>query len=168
MAWSAGQKITAALLNAMTSAAASPVAVGTIARAKRITDTGALAVETGVLRLDDVPMYAGRYYAVGSPALRVDNTVSTDRGIVRLRCTIDGSTPTTSSTIYKRAETNDSDTHAVWLLYAPSSNLAFSVLLTANRTAGGGTVTVRASDENGLDLVVKDLGLAPADTGTVI
>ena len=146
---------------------------GIIARGNRVTNSTGTTTEVGVLRLDDIPMYAGRTYRIWTSPLWLDTSVANDVVAVNLRYTTDGSTPSTSSTIMTAAEAvlpNASFPNSVGISidYSPSTDTLFSVLLTVTRASGTGTVLITGSATNPIDVVIEDIGLDPTDTGTDI
>lgn len=142
-----------------------------IGRAERTTSTGTTTTaETGALRLDDISIYAGRAYLVASSGLIHDSSVAGDGMAARFRITTDGSTPTTSSTLFGGTLMNATSSSAqaidsISRYYVPSSNETLSVILTFVRAAGTGNVNLTASTGFPIDIVIIDLGPAPTDTG---
>lgn len=152
-----GMRLTPARLNSLPK--------GEIARASRsgnvtLNTTG----ETGILRLDDVPVKAGRVYAIRAPRLRYDATTATDRGKFHLRINTAG-VATTSSTVRARSEGDETDSLSIEYFHRPSTNETLSVLLSILKVTGTGTWAAMGSDEGGIDLVIEDQGEAATDTG---
>jgi hypothetical protein len=148
-----------------------------VARGRRSTATGNLTTtETGVLRLDNVPVFDSRAYAILSANLNVDASVANDIGECRYRvaqATGTGTTATTSSTqIGRWRSTIDDATNSnvlPWVaFYYPSADGYLSVLLSAFRASGSGNIVVFANNVEPIDLVVLDLGPDPGDTGVVL
>jgi hypothetical protein len=156
-----------ASIEATLTAAVTPLPLGVIARGRRGSDNTSITTEQGILRLDDVPIVAGRLYRV-SAQFSVNN--QTVRVIPNLRYTTDGSTPSTSSTLLEEAVFNSTavsttgGTARVVGYYTPGSNQTFSVLLTAQ--SSGVAVTVFGANDEHCDLVIEDCGVDPGDTGS--
>lgn len=153
----------------------SPLPLGVLARAQRTTaSSGSTGTEVGVLRLDDVPIYAGRLYRIFTGNLNIDTSVADDIAHCRLRITTDGSTPSTSSTQLGGGMRDDMASAsagpiiAITHLYAPSADETLSVLLTVNRIAGTGTIVIYGDATTTIDLAIEDVGLDPGDTGVDI
>ncbi len=150
-----------------------------VARGRRSTVTGNITTtETGVLRLDNVPVRAGRAYLITTNNLNLDTTVSNDIAAARLRAvqaTGTGTTASTSSTLAGQWRNTIDDSvysnlgvaQAFWL---PSSDGFLSVLLSAVRINGSGNIVMYANSVSGelIDMAVLDLGTDPGDTGVVI
>lgn len=147
----------------------SPLPLGVLARARRETSSTTTTTEVGVLRLDDVLVYLGRSYRVSWAALG-DSSVANDVIQANARYTTDGSTPTTSSTIMQL--TTDLQVNASTsvslngeVVYTPTADETLSVLLSAQRTAGTGSVGLIGSATFPIQLVVEDVGPDVTDTG---
>lgn len=148
----------------------SPFSLGILARGKRTTNSTTTTTEVGVLRLDDVPIQAGRTYLIYTSTLLADSSVANDGVEGLLRYTTDGSTPTTSSTIL--AQTVDVQTNAaqstdvaVIASYTPAADETLSVLLTVARTTGTGNVGLLGAATTPIELFIEDKGLDVTDTG---
>ncbi len=166
MPFLSGQTLTASALNLATRKV--------IARGNRQTTGGSnTGTETGVSRLDDIPLAGGRVYKISTGSVNFDTGVADDEIFCRFRVTTDGSTPTTSSTAIGGGRiTADDATHSpivpIEAYYAPGSDETFSVLLTCQRVNGSGTVSLFSDSTLPIDLVIEDLGEDPGDTGTDI
>jgi len=168
----AGQKARASDMNDLIDKD-SVLPLGIIARGNRTTTSTTTTTEVGVLRLDDVPMYAGRTYKIWTSPLWLDTSVAADVAAAYLRYTTDGSTPTTSSTIMDAAQAplanaSFQNTVTINVQYSPSVDTLFSVLLTVVRVNGTGNISIISSATAPIDLVIEDIGLDPTDTGTDI
>lgn len=145
--------------------------IGVVARGRRTVNTSVItSTETGVLRIDSVPVFAGRAYLVILPAINVGSTVSSDVFTVSIRVSTSGAA-TTSSTRLSRLQDVDPGTDPIYPLAAyffPSADGTASFLMSVVRTSGTGNVAVFCSATDYLDMVVADAGFAPADTGVVI
>lgn len=153
-------------------AESSPLPLGVIARARRISNSSATSgtTELGVLRLDSVPVYAGRLYGIGTNSLLVDGSVANDVARLFLRANSAG-TATTSSTqlaIGQALVGNVSFPEGLFVetVYAPSVDETLSILLSVGRQTGTGSFVVLGGATVPINLVVADLGLDPGDTGT--
>lgn len=162
----AGQRLTAAVI-----AAGFPN--GVVARGRRTTPTGNVTTtETGVLRLDGIPVKAGRGYEITTSDMNMDTSVSNDLATARIRINTAGTAITSSTQIVQMRNTIDDATNSnvipLQCYYFPTSDATLSVLLTVQRVAGTGNIIIFCSGTEILDLVVRDMGIAPADSGVVI
>jgi Chitobiase/beta-hexosaminidase C-terminal domain len=101
------------------------------------------------------------------------STAANDFVFAKIRYTVDGSTPTTGSTVLGTVQAPTGASQSIvpmTLKYIPGSDLTFTPLLTVGRSAGSGncSLAVGASVSPEIDLMVIAAGLAPADTGTDI
>lgn len=163
----------AADLNALTDRGSSVLPQGVIKRGRRTTSTGNITTtETGVLRVDSIPVYAGRLYRISTSNMNMDTSVDNDVARAAFRYSTSGSA-TTSSTLgnYMRCtidNASQSNVLNLTMFYVPSADGTLSVLLTLLRQAGTGNIIMFCSSTDILDLVVEDVGLDPGDTGVVI
>jgi hypothetical protein len=145
-----------------------------IARGRRTSSPTQITAETGVLRIDDVPITGGRLYWIGTGPVGLDVAVAGDTVRISLRYTTNGATPTTASTLLTFAQADVADAGAstslpVGAFYAPPADQTLSVLLTHSRSAGaGGVVGAVAGTDFPIDLYIVDCGVDPGDTGTDI
>lgn len=146
---------------------------GIIARGRRSSATGNITTtETGVLRLDNVPVVSGRAYKVVTNGINMDTDTSNDVGTVRFRVNTAG-TATTSSTLinsFRNTIDNNSQSNvisAIGMFIAGATGNA-SILLSLIRQAGSGNLIIFCDATNYLDMWVEDMGVAPSDTGVVI
>lgn len=148
--------------------------LGTVARGRRTTATGTVTTtETGVLRLDSVPLIGGHQYEICTSNINVDTSVANDVGTVRMRIDVTGASAGIASTqIAQIRQTQDSaaDSNIVPMqaFYHPASDETLSVVITLIRAAGTGNLIVFCSSVDILDMQVIDHGVAPSDTGVVI
>lgn len=152
-----------------------PNSLGVIARGNRTSDKTYSGTEVGVLRLDDIPLLAGRAYAITTSSLRLQLATAGNTALTQLRYTTDGSTPDpTASTILQAADVNadsafmPANNATLTGYYFPVSDTTFSVVLTLSRSGGAGNITMSGSATRPIDLMIIDLGPAPSDTGTDI
>jgi hypothetical protein len=148
-----------------------------VSRGRRTTATGNITTtETGVLRLDDVAVRSGWAYEIFTNNINLDTSVANDIAAARLRVAFSaspGTSATTSSTqIQQMRNTIDDATNSNIIpmnaLYLPGSTGYLSVLLSAIRVAGSGNIVVFASGTDTLELMVRELGEDPGDSGVVI
>jgi hypothetical protein len=146
-----------------------------IARGRRTSNTGAVSAVTGVLRLDDIPLAAGRSYRIMTNGVPIDGTVTTDMFRMEIRYTADGSTPTAASTTLPGAwargnigNTTDGPIANITADYAPAGAETLSLILCIARSQGTGTMQVLADPSFPVDMWVEDMGEDPGDTGTDI
>lgn len=164
--FTAGQKLTAAFM-------ATAYPTGVIARGRRTTATGSVTTtETGVLRLDSVPLLAGRAYEISTSGINLDTSVANDIATARIRISTSGAATIASTQIAQMRNTIDdaanSNVIPLQTYYFPGVDTTLSVLLSIVRVAGTGNIIVFCSGTEILDLIVTDLGVAPTDTGVVI
>lgn len=168
-----GDEIVVGDVNDLLDDEVSPLPQGIIARGRRTTSTGNVTTtETGALRVDNIPVYAGRVYRISTSNINMDTSVDNDAARAAIRYTTSG-TATTSSTLgnYMRCtidSASQSNVHNLIMYYAPSADGTLSILLTLLRQAGTGNIIFFCSGTDIMDLVVEDLGIDPGDTGTVI
>ena len=148
--------------------------LGTIARGRRTTATSTVTTtETGVLRLDSVPLVGGHAYKIAMSDINMDTSVANDVGVVRFRIDTTGAAATTTSTQIQQMRNTidnatDSNVIPMQAFYHPASDETLSVLFSLQRTSGTGNLIVFCSSVDILDMHIIDLGVAPADTGVVI
>lgn len=145
---------------------------GVLARGRRTSATGTITTtETLVIRLDNIPVKAGRLYRISTSNINMDTTVANDIGTCRIRISTAGSATTASTQIANIRQTIDDATNSnivnLDTFYAPASDATLSVLLSAIRQAGSGNLVVFCSGTDILDLVVTDYGPDPGDTGVL-
>jgi hypothetical protein len=151
--------------------------VRVVARGRRTTATGNITTtETGVLRIDNIPVFDVKGYRILTSNLNLDASVANDIADARIRVVqspTTGTAATISSTqiCHMRTTIDDialSNVLPVSGYYWPSSDGYLSVLLTCQRVAGTGNIVVFCSSTELLDMVVEELGADPGDTGVVI
>lgn len=173
MAFFAGQKLRASELQDLIDKD-SPLPLGLTARGNRTTSSTTTTTEVGVLRIDDVPMYAGRAYKIWTSPLVLDTSVNADIARGALRHTTDGSTPTTSSTLMDAggqggmASAANGETRIIQIVYVPAADELFSVLLTVSRIAGTGNISIVGAAGFHINVYIEDIGQDPGDTGVDI
>jgi hypothetical protein len=147
-----------------------------VARGRRNTSTGNVTTtETGVLRIDNIPVIAGGSYRISTSNMNLDGSVDNDVGTARIRVATGafGTTATIASTLigYLR-NTIDSAANSNVLnlqaFYFPSSDTYLSVLLSIIRQGGSGNIIIFGSASDLLDLTVEYSGADPGDTGVII
>lgn len=169
----AGAPVLASDINILTDAQDSPLPLGEIKRGRRTTATGNITTtETGVLRVDSIPVYGGRAYRITTSNINLDTSIDDDVAAARIRISTSGNATTSSTQIGELRNTIDdasqSNKDVLNCMYYPSSDGTLSVLLSAIRMAGTGNIVVFCSGTEILDLVITDEALAPSDTGVVI
>jgi hypothetical protein len=162
-----GQELLASTLN-------SAYPKGIVYRAKRSATKTGITTEVGVVRLDSITITSGRAYRITTGGMGLNSSVSEQAQIVaRLRVDTTGAAATTSSTALGFDAVNTlagsgSGAGEVEFHYYASSSVTMSVLLTVVRSAGAGTITCTGPDAAGAEIVVEDLGLTVAASGTDI
>lgn len=168
-----GDIIFAADINALTDRDNGVLPQGVIKRGRRSTATGNVTTtETGVLRVDSIPVYAGRLYKITTNGINIDTSVDNDVASVRIRASTSGSATITSTLLGTLRCTIDSATQSNILpdaaFYIASADGTLSVLLSLIRVTGTGNIVVFCDATNYLDMVIEDMGIDPGDTGVVI
>lgn len=148
-----------------------------VKRGRRTTATGNITTtETGVLRVDDIPVRNGWGYRILTSNINLDTSVGNDIASVRLRVAFSASTgtaATTSSTLINQLRNTIDDATNSNVLplsgnYFATADGYISVLLSAIRQAGTGNIVVFCSSTEILDLVIEEMGEDPGDSGVVI
>lgn len=148
--------------------------VGVVARGRRTTTTGAITTtELGVLRVDNIPVVAGRLYKIAVGGVNMDASANAnDIATCRIRVSTIGAATITSTQIGQIRNTIDDPTTSnilagnFWFPAAASGTL--SVLLSCARITGTDNITVFCSGTDILDMVVSCEGTDPGDSGVVI
>lgn len=147
-----------------------------IARGRRVTDSTSTnsTTEVSVLRMDDIPLKAGENYSIKYQGTW-DTTTATAEGMrAVIRYTIDGSTPTTSSTVLpgSGAEVKLTDAGVFTTFhsetdYTPSTDETFSCLVTIRHVTGT-VATILEADASVFhtQIWIDCMGDDPGDTGT--
>lgn len=145
-----------------------------VRRGNRTSTTGNIVgTETGVLRVDSIPITNGRLYMAMITSMGINSSGSTDSAIIRLRGNTSG-TATTSSAEFgvlrdpRAIPSGSSDpltSFSAFYFAATTGNL--SVLLTAQRIGSTDNITI-SGGTGGLNLVFLDCGEDPGDTGVDI
>lgn len=148
---------------------------GVIARADRTTSSSTTTTEVGVLRLDNIPIKAGRFYKVCVAGIILNSTVAGDLLEARIRGNTAGVATTGSTQFGSMADSSHSASGSqkvqpVQAMYPiPGGDVTLSVLLSIARVTGTGTVGIPVTaPQYNIDMWVEDLGIAPSDTGTDI
>jgi len=145
-----------------------------IARARRTTSTaGVTTTETGVLRIDNIPMKAGRLYQISTGPINMDGSVDNDIGKVGIRLSTSGAATTASTLIGYMRQTTDSAAQSnvvnVNAWYLSPTDATVSIILTLVRQTGTGSFIIFCSASGDiLDFVVQYAGVDPGDTGVVL
>lgn len=137
--------------------------------------TGVGGTETGVLRIDGIPIRNGYHYEFVSPQVNVNLSAgdATAIGTVRLRFSTSGNATIASGQMpyggfYRTSQpTSNANTNIFNMVgeYHASADGTLSVILTVIRTAGTSTVGVFASAANPCSLFVYERSLFPATSG---
>jgi hypothetical protein len=148
-----------------------------VSRGRRVTNSAAITTtETGLLRVDNIPVFDAKCYRILTSNLNVDAATANDVADVKLRAVqavTPGTSASTSSTqigsvrnvMDDIAFSNKNPLSAYWF---PSADGYLSVLLSLVRSAGAGNLVAICSSTEPWDLVIEELGTDPGDTGVVI
>lgn len=162
MTFTAGQKVRASQLNEQ----------GVIvARARRIVNTAGSAAAFGILRLDDIPILAGRAYELQATGGIFPNAANLHCDMF-LRHTTDGSTPGVASPalMQESMELNRNGFvygYKIRYIHVPPADQTLSLLITAIQTVGG-SIAAYAAANWPTEITIIDLGGDPGDTGVDI
>jgi hypothetical protein len=173
-----GAAVKAAITDLDTRAAALETnAQSIIARARRITaKTGITTTETPVLRLDNIPVRAGRIYQINTSGVNIDGSVANDIGSLIMRIAYSatvGTLATIASAQFGQVRSvaddpTNSNLVPLNAFYIATADGYISILLSAIRVAGSGTIQIYAAGNEILDFVVQFGGTDPGDTGVVL
>jgi hypothetical protein len=149
---------------------------GIIAYGNRASNSSGTISEIGVLRLDNIPIVNGRMYEIVTGPLVLLSNVGNDCVAAKLHVNTAGTATTSSGTTAGQflqknvtgSETAFPSSECLSAIYNPGVTGSLSVLLSVARTVGTGTVSINAGFGSGLEMWVKDLGLAVSDTGVDI
>ena len=146
-----------------------------IGRARRITSstTSSSTTLVPVLRLDDIPLTAGRQYTIVSSALALDGSVAADSITIVMTYTVDGSTPTIASPTFPgsnvqivQSNVSIPEYRSIITTYIPAADETLSLLLCVFRGSGSGVVGILADGTTRIcEFRVLDQGEDPGDTG---
>lgn len=148
-----------------------------VARGRRTTTSAiATTTEIGVLRLDNIPVFDSKAYAITTSSINIDTSVANDIGDARIRVAQNptpGTVATTASTQIGHVRNTIDDAAASNVIpanafYFPTADGYLSVLLSLFRQAGTGNIIIFCSATELLDLVVWEMGLDPGDTGVIL
>lgn len=139
---------------------------GVIARYARATNKGTFTTtETGIVRIDDVAMLAGRAYSIRYPRIRASSSVAADR--IKWHCRINSAgLAVVGSTLIARSEGIAGDSMHLEVIRYPAVDENLSIWLGCLRVAGTGNITALGADEGGLEVLVEDLGVSVGFNGT--
>ncbi|MFI6759356.1 hypothetical protein ACIBF5_09470 [Micromonospora sp. NPDC050417] len=133
------------------------------------------AADLGVLRLDNIPMVGGRQYRIWTSPLPLDSTVTNDEIRARIRISTAGAATIANNAVpgatvhTRQTDANVSEDKAMSVTYRPTGDQTVSLLLCVGRIAGTGNVSLNNSDdEETVQLVVEDIGLAQEQSGITI
>lgn len=150
--------------------------LGVIARGLRITSSSGTTTEVGVLRIDDIPIFEGRLYRVAMATSCIYNsTAANDLMEGRFYYSLTGAAVVGTNlfgtlSIETRTASGAQYTDGTMaLLPSPvavgDGTGTLSVLFAILRTAGAGTISMPASANYPIHMVVEDMGVDPGDTG---
>lgn len=147
---------------------------GAIKRGNRTTSSSTTTTETGVLRIDSIPILNGRFYKVCTSGLILNSTVAADLIEIRIRGNTGGVATTGSTQFGSLADSSYSASasqkvQSVQSIWVGVADVTLSVLLSVARVSGTGTVGIPVTaPQYNIDMWVEDLGPDPTDTGTDI
>lgn len=132
-----------------------------------------ITTETGFVRVDSIPIRNGYTYEVIAPRCVMTATVAGTTAVARLRGSTSGNA-TTASTLLDGGEIRDSaapdatNVPEMPLIgyWDATATGTLSVIWTVARAQGSGTVGLFATSANVAPLLIKEIGVTPADSGT--
>lgn len=145
-------------------------------RGFRITSSNTTTnVEIPVLRLDGIPTVPGRLYMINtSSTIIMNSTVANDNILVQFRYQTGGAAATVASArVTGRAETartsgaGQASVDITGFLPSPGTDV-ISVLMTVVRSVGTGNVSLQASVDYPIDMLVWDCGIDPGNSGVAL
>lgn len=148
-----------------------------VARTRRTTSTGTITTtETGVLRIDNIPVKAGSIYQLNTSNINIDTSVDNDVGDARIRIAYSATTGTLATTSsaqighFRNTIDNlaQSNTVPINCFYLATADGYVSIILTLQRIAGTGNLIVFCAGNEILDFVVQFGGADPGDTGVIL
>lgn len=148
--------------------------LGVIRRGLRTTNSTGTTTEVGVLRIDGIPVAAGRLYRVRTATSMIfSSTVANDLLEARLYYSLGGTAAIGVNqfgvlSIESRTAGGSQYTDAITAFLPSPGTGTLSVLLSIARTAGTGTVSIPASATYPVHMTVEDLGPDPGNTGISI
>jgi hypothetical protein len=166
-----GIKVRNYLINADSRLSAIEGSQGVIARGQRITNSSTTSgtTELGVLRVDNIPVYAGRLYRISTGPIIIDGSVANDavRAVLRGDTTGVATTASPQMAIAQMVVPNISlpETLEIDVPYAPAADGTLSVLLSIVRQTGTGVFQALGAATIPINLVVSGEGIDPGDTG---
>lgn len=144
---------------------------GQIAYVSRDTSSTSAAGATGVLRLDGVPVYAGRRYEISTNSLVLLNTVAVSMSSARLAYDDTGAVATSASTPlpinnqYIHTINNGASAVAKGM-YEATTDTTLSVLLFTLTVTGAGLTRAFTTGGWLIELWINDMGTTADLTGT--
>lgn len=141
-----------------------------VRRGYRTTASSTTTTEAEVLRVDGVPLKAGRSYMLHTSSLLVQSTVANDVVVAKIRMSTTGTATIASSTDMGEgarrvtAASQLEETSAA-LSYTPSADETASVLLTVVRASGTGSASIYGAANAPIELFVDDASEDPGNTG---
>lgn len=146
-------------------------------RGRRSTSTGNVTTtEVGFLRVDNVPVLAGKIYQINATNLNIDSSVDNDVGRVAMRVKYAATTgsaagiaDTMISYLRNTIDNNtQSNVNGFQGFYIATADGYISVLLSLIRQAGTGNLIFFGGSSDICDLVIQFGGTDPGDTGVVL
>lgn len=145
-------------------------------RARRTTpySTAITSTETGIMRLDNIPFRAGRIIQLTTSPIPITSSVAADIASVRLRILTSATSgvfvTTATGGILARVRPTISNITTYPLVvinafYYAVSDGYMSAMISAQREAGTGNITLPISTSDNCDLVAQDAGADPGNTG---
>lgn len=166
-----GVKVRNYLINADARISAIEGSQGVIRRGQRITNSSITSgtTELPVLRVDGIPVYAGRLYRIWTGPIIIDGSVANDAARMVVRGDTTGAATIASSqlAIAQGVVSNISlpETFEIDIPYAPSADGTLSLLLSIVRQSGTGVFQALAASTFPINLVISGEGLDPGDSG---
>jgi hypothetical protein len=148
-----------------------PWPLGVIAQVERAGASTPSTAAQPVLRMDNVPVTAGRRYRIYTSTFLIFSTAVNDNGSARISFTTDGTSAGTASTLLTLfnssdiATTGDGTGAMLSQDYVPAVDLKLSLLLFTTRVQGTGSISLVSTASQRIQLTVEDRGLAVPSAG---
>lgn len=149
-----------------------------IKRGRRITSAaGITTTETGILRIDNIPVKAGSIYNLQTAEMNLTSTTVGCIASARIRqfyqataggvCTVANGSLVSLYRVYQDDGTQ-SNVGTMNGIYIATADGYISALLTVVRQGGGGTIIPYAVAGEPMDMFVQYGGIDPGDSGVVL
>lgn len=151
------------------------VAHNTVAWGRRTTDSAASTstTPTGVLRIDNIPVKAGRDYIILTGPLSPASTVDGDNARIEILFSTTGTATTASAVLpdaraFERVGNPFGSTSSLRARYTPGADQTLSILLCVARNNGTGSLILTADGNRNTYMEVIDAGPSLSNSGVAV